>query len=113
MKRGNTPTRRQFVGVGVRLIATVPLVGVANAWSADLPILAENDPVGMALGYVHDATHANTAKFPKRAAPDGATQFCNTCLQYAATGGGFGTCTIFPGKRVAQGGWCNVWLKKA
>ena len=78
-----------------------------------MPIAAEDDPVAKALGYVHDATKVDTVKFPKRAAADGATQFCHNCLQFTATSDGWGTCTVIPGKRVAAAGWCNVWVKKA
>jgi hypothetical protein len=114
-KRTVLLTRRTFIGSGARWIVTIPLLSLSGSPSlaADLPIATEDDPVAKALGYVHDATKVDTAKFPKRAGAGGATQFCNNCLQFAATGDGWGTCTILPGKRVAAAGWCNVWVKKA
>ncbi len=107
-------TRRQIVQASAGFIVTIPLVSVLTARPAfaDLPILAENDPVAAALGYVHDATKTDTVKFPKRAGADSATQFCSNCLQYAEVGDNLGTCAIFAGKRVAAGGWCNVWVLK-
>ena len=106
-------TRRQFVRLAARWIAGIPFISAgARAWSADLPILAEDDPVAKALGYARDAAKVDTSKYPKRAGAAGATQLCSNCLQYAAIGDGTGTCTIFAGKRVAAGGWCSVWVMK-
>lgn len=108
------PTRRQFMESGARLALIIPLASIPSArvWSAELPIVAETDPVAGALGYKHDASKVDIAKYPKRAGAEGATQFCHNCLQFAATGDGWGTCTILPGKRVASEGWCNVWVLK-
>ena len=107
-------TRRRFVESGARWIVTIPLVSIAAApsRSAELPIVAEDDPIAKALAYVHDATQVDTVKYPKRAGAEGATQFCHNCLQFADVGNGWGTCTVIPGKRVASEGWCNVWVQK-
>ena len=40
---------------------------VADAATSEAAKVAEDDPVGQALGYVHDATKADVAKFPKKA----------------------------------------------
>lgn len=105
-------SRRRFLKRSSQMAATIPLVSVlgTNSWAADLPKLDEADPTAMALGYVHDANDTDVAKFPKRATEEGKLQFCDNCLQYAATEEGWGTCAIFPGKLVAARGWCNVWV---
>lgn len=109
-------SRRRFLTTSARGAATIPLISVlgnGTAWAAELPKLEESDPTAMALGYVTDANKADTAKFPKRASEEGKTQFCHNCLQYTPTDEqGWGTCAIFPGKLVAEGGWCNVWVAK-
>ena len=106
-------SRRRFLTTSAKGAANIPLVsmlGTGQVWAADLPRLAENDPVAMALGYVEDANATDTTKFPKRASEEGKTQFCDNCLQYVVTEEGWGTCAIFPGKLVAGPGWCNVWV---
>ena len=70
----------------------------------------EKDPQAAALGYVADASKADTKKFPKYAAGHN----CANCALYQgkapdASAG----CTLFAGKQVAGKGWCNAWAKKA
>ena len=69
----------------------------------------EKNPQAAALGYVADATKADTKKFPKYAAG----QMCSNCALYQgkptdAAGG----CPLFAGKQVAGKGWCSAWAKK-
>ncbi|MEO8278665.1 MAG: high-potential iron-sulfur protein [Ideonella sp.] len=68
------------------------------------------DAQAVALGYVADATKADTKKFPKYAAG----QHCGNCALFQgkptdAAGG----CPLFAGKQVAGKGWCSAWAKKA
>ncbi len=110
-------SRRQFLGTALAAAALTPVAGrslLNVAHAGDLAKVTEDDPTAVALGYVHDATKVDTAKFPKRAGDAGATQFCDNCSLYqAADGAEWGTCTIFPGKLVKGAGWCNAWVPKA
>ncbi|MEM7610496.1 MAG: high-potential iron-sulfur protein [Pseudomonadota bacterium] len=69
-----------------------------------LPELEESDPVAQALGYKHDASEIDTAKYPGRGAE--ANEYCRNCALYVAGGGGWGACSIFAGKAVNAEGWC-------
>jgi len=72
--------------------------------------LDEKDAQAIALGYVHDATKADTKKFPKFAAG----QLCNNCALFQGKASdAWGGCPLFPGKQVAGKGWCSAWAKKA
>lgn len=72
--------------------------------------LDEKDPQAAALGYVADATKADTKKFPRYAAG----QHCQTCALYQGKpADAAGACPLFAGKLVAAKGWCSAWAKKA
>ena len=87
---------------------------VADAATGEAAKAAENDPVAQALGYVHDATKVDVAKFPKRLGAEGEKQFCHNCQFFAANAGvEWGPCQIFQGKLVSGKGWCNTWLIKS
>lgn len=67
------------------------------------------DPQALALGYVADASKADTKKFPKYAPG----QACGTCALYQGKAGdAAGGCPLFAGKQVAAKGWCSAWAKK-
>ena len=71
--------------------------------------LDEKDPQAVALGYVADASKADTKKFPKYAAG----QNCANCALYQGKAtDAFGGCPLFAGKQVAGKGWCSAWAKK-
>ena len=73
-------------------------------------MLGEKDPQAVALGYVADATKADTKKYPKYAAG----QACSTCALYQGKAtDAAGGCPLFAGKQVAAKGWCSAWAKKA
>jgi len=75
--------------------------------------LDESDPIAKTLGYRHDATQVDTTRFKVKAGPDGATQFCNNCVQYKEIGNpDWGGCGIFAGKLVAAKGWCSTYARK-
>jgi hypothetical protein len=102
-------------------LRTIPIVlAVAAARSADVlaqakpaaagPKLDEGDPQAKALGYVHDASKADKAKFANWKPGE----ICNGCLQFKGKPkDAFGPCTIFGNKQVAGKGWCTAWQKKA
>ena len=71
--------------------------------------LDEKDPQAMALGYVAEASKADTKKFPKNAAG----QDCASCALYQGKAGdAAGGCPLFGTKQVAAKGWCSAWAKK-
>ena len=71
--------------------------------------LGEKDPQAVALGYVAEASKADTKKFPKYAAG----QNCAACALYQGKAGdASGGCPLFGTKQVAAKGWCSAWAKK-
>lgn len=69
----------------------------------------EKDPQAAALGYVADATKADTKRFPKYAAG----QICGNCALYQGKPTDTAAlCPLFAGKQVAAKGWCSAWAKK-
>lgn len=116
-KNCSDKSRRRFLKISALSMAAAPLGNLllqGSAGAEDLPKLDESDPAAQSLGYVHDATKADVKKFPKRAGPDGATEFCKNCQLYSgAAGQEWGSCGIFAGKQVNANGWCNAWVKKA
>jgi len=97
-------TRRRFIQI-------VPLAGAAmlGAGTAFAQLVAEKDPQAAALGYVADATKADTAKFKTYAAG----QACSNCALYQGKpADAAGGCPLFAGKQVAAKGWCSAYAKK-
>ena len=78
--------------------------------TAALPMADEKDAQSVALGYVEDATKADTTKF-KNYAPG--NQCSNCALYQGKVGEAAGPCPLFAGKNVAAKGWCTSWVKKA
>ncbi|WP_295640103.1 high-potential iron-sulfur protein [uncultured Methylibium sp.] len=98
--------RRQF-------IQWIPAAGLAvlGARSAHAQArVDEKDAQAAALGYVHDATKADKAKFKNYAAG----QNCGSCALFQGKAGdAAGGCPLFTGKQVAAAGWCSAYAKKA
>ena len=71
--------------------------------------LEENDPQAVALGYKHDSTKVDQAKYPKHEA----AQKCSNCqLFQGKAADAWGPCALFGAKQVAGPGWCSAWVKK-
>jgi len=90
---------------------SVAAAGAAVATSRVLAqaLVADADPQAKALGYVSDATKADTKRFPKYAAG----QNCASCALYQGKAGdAAGNCPLFAGKQVSAKGWCSAWAKK-
>jgi hypothetical protein len=100
-----TTSRRRFIQI-------VPAAGalLLGTRAAHAVMVNENDPQAKALGYVEDATKTDKTKY-KQYAPG---QICSNCSlwQGKATDPAAG-CALFPGKQVANKGWCSAWVKKA
>lgn len=113
-------SRREFLKVsglsllGAAALGTLTLRPAQAADAKALPMVSESDPMAKTLGYHSDATKVDTKKWPKRAAADGKTQFCHTCILYNGakpTTDKAAPCSLFAGKRVESNGWCNSWAK--
>lgn len=105
------PSRRRFIRLVVLGAAAAPLASVAQrACAAELPHLDEADSLASALGYHHDATKIDAAKYPAWK-PD---QTCANCKQaLAPQADGWLPCALFPNKAVDPKGWCGAWIAKA
>jgi hypothetical protein len=102
-------TRREILSFTVAAAAAPAcslLLGTRKAWAQELEHLTEDDPMAMALMYVHDAANANNPRYEPG-------QMCSNCQQIQGEEGQeWRPCLIFPGKLVAAGGWCSVWTQK-
>jgi hypothetical protein len=104
-------SRRSIVKGGLIAGAMLPMAGLIsrNAAAAALPPLDPSDPTAKALGFVNDASKVDAKAYPTFKPG----QKCGTCAQYQGkTGDATAACTIFAGKSVPQGGWCQVWAQK-
>jgi hypothetical protein len=105
-------TRRDFLKVAaIGAAASIPAGSLAlrssPVMAQDLPRLELDDPAAVALGYVHDASQVDTSRFPRYA--EG--QACSNCSLIQGEGD-WRPCAIFPGKLVANEGWCSAWVPK-
>jgi hypothetical protein len=70
----------------------------------------ESDPTAQALGYKHDASKVDKAKFANYQPG----QICGNCLHFKGKGTEpWAPCAILSDKEVANKGWCSAWVKKA
>ena len=96
-------TRRIFL-----MTATAGAAGFSLGARAQA-LVDEKSAQATALGYVADATKADTKKFPKYAAG----QMCGSCALYQGKAtDAAGACPLFAGKQVSAKGWCSAWAKK-
>ena len=82
-----------------------PAAAAANTTPVD-----PAEPTAMALGYVSDATKADSAKFKTYTAG----QACSNCALFGGKAGdASGPCPLFAGRAVNAKGWCSGYAKKA
>ena len=111
--------RRGFLKIGSLAVASLATLHAAISPAQDkkgAPVkgavwqVDENDPTAQGLGYKHDATKADKAKFKQYAAG----QTCGNCqLFQGKPTDAWGPCPIFTGKQVNAKGWCSAYVKKA
>ena len=102
--------RRKFIQLSAVAAAGCFVQPGREAHAGDLPQLAEDDPMAMAMKYVHDASAVDPASRPQAAE----VQTCANCaLIQGNDGDEWRPCQIFPGKAVAANGWCTVWAPKS
>ena len=105
-------TRRTFLQTLAVAVSASAVMLHGESQAADLVKLDINDPVAKALVYVEDAADVDTSN--PLAARFEAGQDCSNCSQIQGDeGAAFRPCGIFPGKLVANKGWCSVWAPKA
>jgi len=99
--------RRSFLKAGSLTVVSAAITGSAAAQGARVD---EKDAQAQSLGYRHDATKVDKARFAKYQAG----QACANCTLYQGKPtDAWGGCPIFPGKQVAGKGWCSAYVKKA
>lgn len=115
MRKSSQIRRREFLKFGLKAGGgAIALGSIPIALMAQDDKVSEDEPLAQAMGYVTDATKADTEKFPKRAGEAGANQFCHNCALYAGTEEDeFAACSIFQNRQVAGSGWCNAWVAKS
>ena len=102
--------RRRFMQLTAGAAAGLLVHPGSKAQADDLPQITEDDPVGMALKYTHDASSVDPALRTQPAAD----QSCANCAQLQGNEGDeWRPCAIFAGKLVNANGWCSVWVPKA
>jgi len=73
------------------------------------PHVEEADETAVGLGYRHDTTKVDAAKYPKHAKD----QHCLNCSFFQ---GGpkdeWGGCAMFGRKHINANGWCTAWNRK-
>ena len=100
-------SRRQFI---ITLVPAALVLGAAPAALAQTAKADENDPVAKSLGYKHDASKVDAAKYPSFAKG----KVCSNCQLYQGKAAdAWGVCPILAGKQVNGNGWCSAWAKKA
>ncbi len=100
-------SRRQFI---LTVVPAALAVGTATQALAQAAKVDENDPAAKAIGFKHDATKVDAAKYPTYAKG----KVCSNCQLYQGKAGDAqGPCPIVGMKLVAAGGWCTAYVKKA
>ena len=102
--------RRKFIQLSAAAAAGYLVTPGREALAQDLPQLAEDDAMAIAMKYTHDSSTVDAASRTNPAAE----QNCATCaLVQGNDGDAWRPCQIFPGKAVNANGWCSVWAPKA
>lgn len=125
MSHDTKSTRRGFLRKVLLGTAALPILSNLDLKGApafaDVPNkpLNENDSLAVTLGYYHDTTKVDKAKFPKKAGANGDKQMCKNCIFYTEGGiqidkapGEWGRCSLFSTGLVNAHGWCNSYAQK-
>jgi len=95
------PTTRRVFMMALAASGT----GLARAQSR----VEEDSEQAAALGYKHDTTKVDKAKYPKHEA----SQHCANCSFWqGAAADPWAGCAMFGRKQIAAAGWCLAWNKK-
>ena len=114
MKKDNMINRRNFLKLGIKAGGGALALGAIPITLQAADEVQESEPLAQGMGYVMDASKADTVKFPKRAGEAGAEQFCYNCALYAGEADAeLAPCGIFQNRMVRGAGWCNAWVAKS
>ncbi|MDH3546459.1 MAG: high-potential iron-sulfur protein [Gammaproteobacteria bacterium] len=102
--------RRKFIQLSAVAAAGCLVQPGRQAQAQDLPQLAEDDPLAMAMKYTHDASTVDPST---RNNPAGDQTCANCALIQGNDGDAWRPCQIFPGKVVSADGWCAAWAPKS
>jgi hypothetical protein len=69
----------------------------------------ESDEAAVALGYRHDSTKVDAAKYPKHQA---AQQCANCAFFQGAPADEWAGCAMFGRRQVSGRGWCSAWAAR-
>jgi hypothetical protein len=95
---------------GRRRALAVPLILLPIGALAQQKRVSETESQAQGLGYKHDASQVDKAKF-KNYQPG---QICGNCNFFKGkTEDSWGPCDIFGGREVNAKGWCSAWAKKS
>jgi hypothetical protein len=94
---------------GRRRALAIPLILLPIGALAQQKRVSETEQQAQGLGYKHDASQVDKAKF-KNYQPD---QICGNCNFFKGKTGDWGPCDIFAGRDVNAKGWCSAWVKKS
>src|SRR6056297_387276 len=110
MKTVNRRGLFKLLGAGslALMLPTFTRMSGGQAWAQD-NVLDPEGPEAKALGYVHNHEDVDQAAYPNYQP----NQACNNCqlAQGDLSADWFG-CGIFPGKQVANQGWCTAWVQR-
>ena len=102
--------RRDFLKAGSLAVVSAAIASSAGNAAEPAAKVDEKDAQAQSLGYKHDATKVDKAKFPKYVAG----QACANCTLYQGKPtDAWASCPIFGNKQVAGKGWCSAYVKKA
>ena len=103
--------RREFLKFGSLALASIALsASAAKSARAATAHVDEQEATARSLGYRHDATIVDKAKFAKY--KSGET--CANCQLFQANAGdSWGPCPLFSGKEVSAKGWCSAYVRKS
>ena len=109
--RDKNLTRRIFLQTIAAALPAGAVMLPGEGRAQELVKLDINDPTAKALVYVEDAADVDTGN--PAAVRYAAGQTCANCVQIQGDeGADWRPCAIFPGKLVANKGWCSVWAAK-
>ncbi len=99
-----TNNRRQFI---IHVAAGSAVMACGRASAAPKKI-EETEPKAASLGYKHDSSKVDAARFPKHTP----AEKCNNCMAWL---GGptdpWGECDLTADRLVSNTGWCSSYVK--
>lgn len=100
-------SRRRFIKLTLLGSAALPMGAALTGSAFAAERLSEDDPTAQALHYVHDTNDVDGDAHPNH----DTSQICGNCqLIQGDDGEDWRPCAVFPGKLVANEGWCSAWV---